>query len=89
MTGSMVTLTTIAMLVASCLLALVWLFCLVHAVQHLTDPYERTKWVLLLIVLTVFAAVVYLCSVYPRLRRQGKGRLVRFHQRPNNNSESN
>jgi len=61
-----------------------WLFALIHAVQRIDSPAERTRWVLWLLLFNVFGAVVYFCTKYRQLRIMGMGRLLSVRESLNN-----
>lgn len=67
----------IFVVLATTALTTLWLFTVVHMVQRVDDPLERTKWMLLFILLNVIAVVLYRLTIYRQLQAEGKGHLIR------------
>lgn len=64
-------------LASTVVIALVWLFFLVHAMQRLESPLDRTLWLLLFLLLTVLAIPLYIIFRYRDFLKQGQGALLR------------
>jgi hypothetical protein len=52
-------------------------FAALHATQRVSDPRDRTTWLILIVPFTIFGALLYLMTKYQHFRRIGKGGLMR------------
>jgi hypothetical protein len=52
-------------------------FFAIHAAQHVSDPVERSVWLLIIIPFTLFGSAFYVFTKYRAFQNIGKGRLVR------------
>lgn len=71
-----ISLVLLAVVVATVLVVGACLLALLHAVQRIDDPLERSKWLLLFVLFHVFAAIIYSFTRYRDLRAEGKGALL-------------
>ena len=53
-------------------------FAALHSTQYVSSPLERSKWLILTIVLNVLGSCWYYLTVYQSFRKLGKGRLMTF-----------
>lgn len=74
----MMTMTELMFLIAGVTaITTIWLFFLVHAVQHISDPTERALWVIGFLFFTVLCIPVYIYKRYRQFYRDGRGSLIR------------
>ena len=53
-------------------------FAVLHAMQYLASPQDRSVWLVVILGLNVAGACYYFLTIYQTFRKEGKGRLMSF-----------